>query len=316
MAFKLNDPRPNVLKNKGLLNDNPFKANGNTMAYNNGGPGDPPEKNSTQAETDKAANENVVFDPSTRTQVESDRPGFNKFRTTGIGEAEGYNVGTEKMGNKEWSEWLKTTEGQKYTASKNKEKFDYEGQPDEPTEITTTENPRPKYKPKAQDYIAGEGDKVFSAVSGYRAEKLSGGLSRLAGKRKDVTMFGQKNNISKKDMARQKAAYDAKVMASREKKGKYGAQHLTIAEQEAKENINQLGGGRSSIGDTETGVGQTSKNQTFRKDAQGNMQIQTLNNRGKVIKSESTSPKNDIKREIKKDKVVNASTIDGEDTTV
>ena len=38
MAFKLNDPRPNVLKSKGLLNDSPFKANGNTMAYNNGEP--------------------------------------------------------------------------------------------------------------------------------------------------------------------------------------------------------------------------------------------------------------------------------------
>ena len=38
MAFKLNDPRPNVLKSKGLLNDSPFKANGNTMAYNTGEP--------------------------------------------------------------------------------------------------------------------------------------------------------------------------------------------------------------------------------------------------------------------------------------
>ena len=38
MAFKLNDPRPNVLKSKGLLNDSTFKANGNTMAYNNGEP--------------------------------------------------------------------------------------------------------------------------------------------------------------------------------------------------------------------------------------------------------------------------------------
>jgi hypothetical protein len=40
MAFKLNDPRPNVLKSKGLLNKSPFKANGNTMAYNNGEPTD------------------------------------------------------------------------------------------------------------------------------------------------------------------------------------------------------------------------------------------------------------------------------------
>ena len=313
--FKLGSNRPNVLKENGFLNKSPFTDNGNTMAYNNG-EGDPPKKPSTQAETDKAAEKNVVFDESTRTEIKSDKPGFQKFRTTGTGDAEGYVKGTEKMGNKEWSEWLKTTAGQKYTASKNKEKFDYVAKPGkEPTEkmvITTSENPRKK---KTQDYIAGEGDKVFSAIYGHRAEKLSGGLSRLAGKRKDVTMFGQKNNISKKDLARQKSAYDAKVMASRAKKGKYGAQHLTIAEQEAKENINQLGGGRSSIGDTETGVGQTSKNQTFRKDAQGNMQIQTLNNRGKVIKSESTSPKNDIVPEKTINKA-NATTLSGRETVV
>jgi len=38
MAFKLNDPRPNVLKSKGLLNESPFKAGGNTMAYKAGDP--------------------------------------------------------------------------------------------------------------------------------------------------------------------------------------------------------------------------------------------------------------------------------------
>ena len=122
-------------------------------------------------------------------------------------------------------------------------------------------------------------------------------------------------NISKKDMADQKAAYDAKVMASRANKGRYGAEHLTIAEQEAKENINQLGAGKSSIGDTKTGVGQTSKNQTFRNDRQGNMQIQTLNKRNKVIKSESTSPENDIVPK-EKNKAVNASTFDGRDVVV
>ena len=42
-------------------------------------------------------------------------------------------------------------------------------------------------------------------------------------------------------------AYDARVLASRAKKGKMGAENLTIAEQEAKENINKIGAGRSKI---------------------------------------------------------------------
>ena len=38
MAFKLPSKKVNPLKSKGLLNKSPFKANGNTMAYNNGEP--------------------------------------------------------------------------------------------------------------------------------------------------------------------------------------------------------------------------------------------------------------------------------------
>jgi hypothetical protein len=38
MAFKLPSKKVNPLKSKGLLNKSPFKANGNTMAYNNGDP--------------------------------------------------------------------------------------------------------------------------------------------------------------------------------------------------------------------------------------------------------------------------------------
>tara|TARA_R110002050_G_scaffold115014_1_gene230972 strand:+ start:73 stop:711 length:639 start_codon:yes stop_codon:yes gene_type:complete len=38
MAFKLPSEKVNPLKSKGLLNKSPFKANGNTMAYNNGDP--------------------------------------------------------------------------------------------------------------------------------------------------------------------------------------------------------------------------------------------------------------------------------------
>ena len=38
MAFKLPSKKVNPLKSKGLLNKSLFKANGNTMAYNNGDP--------------------------------------------------------------------------------------------------------------------------------------------------------------------------------------------------------------------------------------------------------------------------------------
>jgi hypothetical protein len=43
MAFKLGDKKF-TLKSKGLLNMSPFKANGNTMAFNNVDT-DPPKKN-------------------------------------------------------------------------------------------------------------------------------------------------------------------------------------------------------------------------------------------------------------------------------
>jgi hypothetical protein len=112
------------------------------------------EEEKQQDKVNKQAEENVVFDPSTRTEVESDRPGYKKFRTTGTGSAEGYTVGTEKMSNEDWKKWLQTEEGKKYTASKNKEKFDYEKQPD-----------TPKEKPK-KDYSYLDG---ATFGSGYQA---------------------------------------------------------------------------------------------------------------------------------------------------
>lgn len=303
--FKLGSNRPNVLKENGFLNKSPFTANGNTMAYNNG----EPKKPSTQAETDKAAEKNVVFDESTRTEVESDKPGFKKFRTTGIGEAEGYIVGTEKMGNDKWAAWLQTEAGKKYTASKNKEKFDYVAEPEKKTNekmvITTSENPRKK---KTQDYIVGQGDKVFAPPSKPRFQKLSKAITGKA------TSFGFKN-LSEKELQPYKDAYDAKVLASRAKQGKMGAENLTIAEQEAKENINKLGGGRSKIVDTKSGKGQANTNQNIVKDAQGNMIVQTFNKRGKVISTEPLSPKNDINPEKTINKA-NATTLSGRETVV
>lgn len=302
--FKLGSNRPNVLKENGFLNKSPFTDNGNTMAFNNG---DPPKKPSTQAETDEAAEKNIVFDESTRTEVKSDKPGFQKFRTTGTGEAEGYQKGTKKMGNKEWSEWLKTEEGKKYTASKNKEKFDYVANPkkEEPTEkmtYTTTENPRKKI---TQDYITGEGDKVFVPQQKQRAMKLS---KVLTGK---ADSFGFKS-VKGKELKQNMEEYDAKVLASRAKKGQMGAEYLTTAEAEAKglNQVNKKGAGRSSIVDTKSGQG-LQKGEIAMKDAQGNM---IYVNRKKGT-SRPASPENDITPEKAINKA-NATSLSGRETVV
>lgn len=56
MAFKLGDKRINPLKSKGFLNQSPFKANGNTMAYNNG---EPKTKEEAQQKLDKNVEDGV-----------------------------------------------------------------------------------------------------------------------------------------------------------------------------------------------------------------------------------------------------------------
>lgn len=59
MAFKLGDKRVNPLKSKGFMNANPFKSNGNTMAYANGEPEGGPKKEpaANQEEAKKLAKE-------------------------------------------------------------------------------------------------------------------------------------------------------------------------------------------------------------------------------------------------------------------
>jgi len=56
MAFKLGDKRVNPLKSKGFLHQSPFKANGNTMAYNNG---EPKTKEEAQQKLDKKVEDGV-----------------------------------------------------------------------------------------------------------------------------------------------------------------------------------------------------------------------------------------------------------------
>ena len=75
MAFKLGDKRINPLKSKGFLNQSPFKANGNTMAYNNG---EPKTKEEAQKKLDKKVDAGVdnqnwsVVDKSSSTRQNPD----------------------------------------------------------------------------------------------------------------------------------------------------------------------------------------------------------------------------------------------------
>tara|TARA_R110000772_G_scaffold240159_1_gene352336 strand:+ start:461 stop:1441 length:981 start_codon:yes stop_codon:yes gene_type:complete len=326
MGFKLGSSRINPLKNKGFLNQSPFTSSGNTMAYikdgedpidntdgsvkpTTGGPEKKPKSTlQEQADLNAANAEKVLLKPGEKGYDETKEASYIQ-----TGEAELETPFTEEGNliyeNKSQEERDIQDKKWKEIQNKNAEIFSYDDktkEPDPGIEITTSETPRPKYKPKAQDYIAGEGDKVFAPPSKPRLQKLSKALTGKA------DSFGMKT-ITGKEVEKYQDAYDASVMASRAKQGKMGAESLTLAEQKAKgsDQINKKGAGRSSIVDTKSGEG-LKKGEIAVKDSKGNMMYV---NRKKGT-SRPASPKNDIKTKIKKDKVVNASTIDGRDTTV
>lgn len=197
--------------------------------------------------------------------------------------------------------------------------------PDDTPEITytTTENPR---KVKAQDYIEGKSVKMFEPGHDYRMPGLSNLISHAIGQtpkgRKNVTLFGMKNKMVKgKRLEERKEAYDKMVLAARERRGGEKDQRITTQEQQEyfeKYGVlpNKFGAGRSLLYDSETGEGQTNPNQTFMKDAKGNMQKLTKK-RGKFVNPVSTSPENDIiKNKMVEEPAVNASTDSGRPAVV
>lgn len=321
--FKLGSNRPNVLKENGFLNKSPFTDNGNTMAFNNGDT-DPPKKSlQEQADADAASAKKVLlkpgdkgYDPSKKASYVQTGSATKPTTFTEEGNKAYANLSQEEKDaqDKKWKEIQK----------KNAEIFSYEDKdkeiiPDDTPEITynTTENPRKK---KTQDYLEGKSVKMFTPIKGHRMEKLSKAISRIGGGRTDVTKFGQKNRISKKDLANQIANYDKKTLADREKNPRRPSPNITTTEQrEYMEKYGQLpnkfGAGRSLLYDTKTGIGQTGSGQTFKKDEQGNMQVQTLNKKNKVIESQSTSPENDINPEKTINKA-NATNLSGRETVV
>ena len=325
MGFKLGSSRINPLKNKGFLNQSPFTSSGNTMAYikdgedpidNTDGSVKPttggPEKTDKQKEADakakKEAQANMKVVRTETNKVDGGTETIEYLEGEGKGKTFAEAGVDPAKGQAYWDD--NPDKYEEYLASKKltdqNRTFVPDDKPDPGIEITTSETPRPKYKPKAQDYIAGEGDKVFAPPSKPRLQKLSKALTGKA------DSFGMKT-ITGKEVEKYQDAYDASVMASRAKQGKMGAESLTLAEQKAKgsDQINKKGAGRSSIVDTKSGEG-IRKGETAMKDAQGNMMYVNQ----KKGTSRPASPKNDIKTKIKKDKVVNASTIDGRDTTV
>ena len=322
--FKLGSNRPNVLKENGFLNKSPFTDNGNTMAYNNG-EGDPPKKPSTQAEVDaeatqKAKNNMKLVSTETR-KVEGGTEKIENFE--GKGKSKGFSKDPAERAKQE--QWIKDNpELHAKLLAENKAKDqkitfipDKEPKKVEKKTYTTTETPRKK---KTQDYLEGKSVKMFTPITGHRMEKLSKAISRIGGGRADVTKFGQKNRISKKDLANQIANYDKKTLADREKNTRRPSPYITTTEQQEYmdkygQPPNKFGAGRSLLYDTKTGIGQTDASQTFRNDGQGNMQVQTLNKRNKVIESQSTSPNNDINPEKTINKA-NAKTLSGRETVV
>jgi len=301
MAFKLGDKRTNPLKSKGFMNTSPFTSSGNTMAYVI----DPPKKTlQQQADADAANAKKVLLKPGDEGYDASKKAsyvqkGSAKKETpfTEEGNISYANLSQEEKDaqDKKWKE----------IQNKNAEIFSYEDkdkikEPTEKMEITTSENPKKRIN---KDYIEGEGDKVFAAPQTQRFMNLSKALTGKA------DSFGFKNLKGKK-LKEAQDNYDQKVRDSRARQGRMGAENLTLAEQEAKQNINQLGGGKSEIIDTKSGEG-LRKDEMAVKDAQGNI---IYVNRKKGT-SRPASPENDTNPE-KTNNKVNALTPSGEETTV
>jgi len=145
------------MKKKGLLNDSPSTDNGNTMAYQKFDPQET-QKKAEQKQTDAPpidkdklqkeaqAKADAAKNASEEKEVKSDREGYKKYEKSGTGSAKGYHVGTEKMGNEKWKEFLKTPEGQEWQAARNAKasEYRYEQIPEDP-------KPEPDPKPTASD---------------------------------------------------------------------------------------------------------------------------------------------------------------------
>lgn len=114
----------------------------------------PTHQQDTQESVDKEAEANVTWSDWSEWADDPNNPGQEIRTREGEGEAEGYHVGTKKMGNEKWKEWLKTPDGQKYLASKKRK------------ETETREKPKPEETQVKQD-AGAEAKNVSQEVQTY-----------------------------------------------------------------------------------------------------------------------------------------------------
>ena len=83
------------------------------------------------AEAKSKAEKNFKYDPSTRVEVESDKPGYKKFKISGEGKGEAKKSNEPKASNEDWTKFLNSPKGKEYLAKKKlkKDKFEYEAIP-------------------------------------------------------------------------------------------------------------------------------------------------------------------------------------------
>ncbi len=109
-----------------------------------------------QSTVDESAEENIIWDEPGDWRPANDGTGREIRTKTGTGSARGHYVGTKKMGNEKWKEFLKTPKGQEYLADKNRSEVEYR---------KVVNEPKPKLNSSGTESnigIQGVEDKVYA----------------------------------------------------------------------------------------------------------------------------------------------------------
>ncbi len=172
MAFKLGDKRINPLKSKGFLNQSPFKANGNTMAYNNGEPEGDDKKPKTQQQVDAEATQGAKEDMKlVSTEMKKVEGGTNKIENfEGDGKSTGFSKDPAERAKQE--QWIKDNPElyAKLIAEKKLKDQKITFIPDEEPEKEPDPKPKPNPKQKAKPSADQIGTKLKDdrVITGYK----------------------------------------------------------------------------------------------------------------------------------------------------
>jgi len=169
MAFKLGDKRINPLKSKGFLNQSPFKANGNTMAYNNGEPEGDDKKPKTQqqvdAEASQKAKDNMKLVSTEMKKVEGGTQKIENF------EGSGTSFSKDPAERAKQEQWIKDNPKlhAKLVAEKKAKDQKITFIPDEDPDEKPKPKPNPKQKAKPSADQIGTELKDDRIITGYKS---------------------------------------------------------------------------------------------------------------------------------------------------